>query len=138
MEAGSGFVSFGVTLAWNETKCVLRPATQSGLLLAWESLCMTVTVPVISDMPFFDATAASVVPSLQGALTLQWSCQMEDVFTPTVVVLLRLCDAKLVCTYTKEQRGRQGNPNSELRGWQTLSGSLPGLSWGTHSPMVQV
>lgn len=40
VEAGSGFVSFGVTLSWNEIKCVLCHATQSCLLLAWERLCM--------------------------------------------------------------------------------------------------
>lgn len=31
VEAGSGFVSFGVTLFWNEMKCVLH-CNQSGLL----------------------------------------------------------------------------------------------------------
>jgi len=40
VETGSGLVSFGVTLSWNEIKCELHPATQSGLLLAWQSLCM--------------------------------------------------------------------------------------------------
>lgn len=77
-------------------------------------------------------------PPSRGYWPYSGVVRWEYVFTPAVVVLLKLCDAKLVCTHTKEHRGRQGKPSSGLRGSQTLSGPLPGLSWGTFSPVVQV
>lgn len=52
-----------------------------------KSAAVTVDVPVTSDVPFFDATAASVVPCHQRVPTLQWS-RWGDVFTPAVVGFL--------------------------------------------------
>lgn len=58
VEAASGFVSFGVTPSWNEIKCVLHPAAQSGLLLVWERLCGSWGVVIFTRiiLPFPDDT----------------------------------------------------------------------------------
>lgn len=40
VEAGSGFVSFGVTLFWNEMKLNVCFTATNQAFLAWERLCM--------------------------------------------------------------------------------------------------
>lgn len=81
----------------------------------------------------FDATAASIVLSLQRVLTLGWSWGWKDLFTAAVVIL-RLRTS--LCTHKGAQR-QAGEPKFWTQSISNPVQPLLGLSWGS-GPVVQM